>query len=393
MGCSNNPENIENTTNNQNNEKEITENTPNQTDRSEIKKLTNPLQLSKSTNLQTSIRTFKKSKTSYTRKKPKISPFTISTMKSNGINDIYLVKVNASVFLKEELIPIWFDKDTYVKFITKANWRIDRKYNFTDSRGMPSNNAMEFNYGAAIARIGSGSKFLLIPNDLTYYNKFEGPLYLRMNLPKNMDVYPEGTMEIKIFDGILMTIEEINSKIGWKEKDMSYASKKSTDLENKLTKDINSLRMNPILFYETYQKSLSSNIWTEDFLKNIKNINDNNQISSFASNNDLYIYLKEFTRSNYDAIKNNLNKRGIDKYMEKLKNLISISIKEKFGCENLVDCRKTKKIKSEEICMLYILDTEFRQNIFYSEYYSIAINILDDIIPGDIFIILVLMKD
>ena len=43
--------------------------------------------------------------------------------------------------------------------------------------------------------------------------------------------------------------------------------------------------------------------------------------------------------------------------------------------------------------MLYILDTEFRQNIFYSEYYSIAINILDDIIPGDIFIILVLMKD
>ena len=164
MGCSNNPENIENTTNNQNNEKEITENTPNQTDRSEIKKLTNPLQLSKSTNLQTSIRTFKKSKTSYTRKKPKISPFTISTIKSNGINDIYLVKVNASVFLKEELIPIWFDKDTYVKFITKANWRIDRKYNFTDSRGMPSNNAMEFNYGAAIARIGSGQKFLLIPN-------------------------------------------------------------------------------------------------------------------------------------------------------------------------------------------------------------------------------------
>ena len=48
MGCSNNPENIENTTNNQNNNKEITENTPNQTDRSEIKKLTNPLQLSKS---------------------------------------------------------------------------------------------------------------------------------------------------------------------------------------------------------------------------------------------------------------------------------------------------------------------------------------------------------
>ncbi len=59
----------------------------------------------------------------------------------------------------------------------------------------------------------------------------------------------------------------------------------------------------------------------------------------------------------------------------------------------MVDCRKTKKNKSEEICLLYVLDTNFRPNIFSNDYYSIAVNILDNIFPDEIFIILVFMKD
>ena len=43
--------------------------------------------------------------------------------------------------------------------------------------------------------------------------------------------------------------------------------------------------------------------------------------------------------------------------------------------------------------MMYILDINFRKNIFSSEYYSIAVNILEDILPDEIFIILVFMKD
>ena len=92
-------------------------------------------------------------------------------------------------------------------------------------------------------------------------------------------------------------------------------------------------------------------------------------------------------------MKTNLNKRGIDKYTEKLKKQINIYIKNNFGCDNVVDCRKTKKNKSEEICMLYVLDTNFRENIFSNEYYSIAVNILNNVIPDEIFIILVFMKD
>ena len=392
MGCSSNPENIEKT----NNQNEITEQTLTKVNKKAPKEPPNQLLTSNSTNppLNSSYDIYKKKPKIYNiNKKPQISPVSISKLSSVDKKEIYLIKVNACSFLKEELIPIWFEKDTYIKFITRAQWRIDSKYNYTDSKGMPTSRSLGFNYGAALARIGPGPKFVLPPNDFTYYNKFEGPLYLRMNLPKNIEVNPEGNMEVKVFDGTLMSFEEINSKIGWKEKNMNYSNKKSTDLENQLTTDINNLRMNPILFYENFIKNNSSTIWTEYFLKNAKFNNDNNQISPFSTNNDLYNSLKKFIKLNYVSIKSHLNKRGIDIYSEKLKGLIKVYLKDIFGCENMVDCRKTKKCKSEEICIQYVLDTNFRKNIFSSEYYSIAVNIIDNILPEEIFIILVFMKD
>ena len=200
MGCSCSQENIE-TNINQN---QITEQTLTKINKIKLEEPSNQLLTSKSTNLQnSSYNIYNKSKTYTSNKKPKVSPFSITKISSDEVKEIYLIKVNASYFLKEELIPIWFEKDIYIKFITKAKWRIDRKYNYTDSKGMPSSRSLGFNYGAAIARIGSGPKFILQPNDFTYLNKFEGPLYLRMNLPKNLDVCPEGNMEIKVFDGIL----------------------------------------------------------------------------------------------------------------------------------------------------------------------------------------------
>ena len=401
MGCSSNPENPENNTNNSNNNsnnnKNKNSNNKNHLTRQILTKIdnskpgepSNHLLESKSTNLlRSSDSVFKKSIL-----KKKISPISISKLKFNKSKDIYLIKVNACFFFKEELIPIWLEKDTYIKFITKAKWRIDRKYDFTDSRGMPSSHNAGFNYGAAVARIGSGKNFLLAPNEFTYLTLNEGPLYLRMNLPKNLELYPEGSMEIKVFDGTLMSMEEINSRLGWKEKDMNYLSKKSSELENDLTKDINDLRMNPILFYEKYMKGNSNIIWTEEFLKKMKSNNDNNQISAFSANDDLYNCLKKYIKINLQDIKINLNKRGFDKFMEKSKEKIHDYIKTTFGHECLVDCRKTKKFDSDEICMLYLLDINFRNHIFSSEYYSIAVNILEDILPDEIFIILVFMKD
>ena len=382
MGCSSSPDNIEN----KNEHNQITNNQINKANN------TNQLQASKSTNdFNSSFNIYNKSKTYLNNKDQKIPPIIISTIGSPNIKEIYLIKVNACSFLKEEMVPIWFEKETYVKFMTKARWRIDKQYNYTDSNGMPS--TQKFNYGAAIARIGSGPKFLLAPNEFTYYNKYEGPLYLRMNLPKNIEICPEGSMEVKIFDGTLMSIEEINSKIGWKEKSMSYSNKFSSELENKLTTDINNLRMNPILFYDTFFKNNKNMIWTQTFLKNAKNNNDNLQISPFSSNNDLYNSLKEYVKLNIDDIKKNINKKVIENYCQNLEEKIFIFLKNNFKCSSVVNCKRTKKNKSEEICIQYILDKNFRNNIFSSEYYSIAVNIINTGLLNEIFIILVLLKD
>ena len=181
--------------------------------------------------------------------KNKKDPYIITSIDSD-YGQITIVKLNACSFLTEYLIPIWFEKNTFIKFITTGKWRIDKSYEYTDSAGMPSSHSMNFNYGAAVARVGSGPSFLLSPNEFTYYTNFEGPLYLKMNLPKKIKVSPEGTIEVKVFDGTLMSIEEINEKIGWKEKDMNYENKNSTEIENELTVNLNNLRMNPILFYE-----------------------------------------------------------------------------------------------------------------------------------------------
>ena len=72
----------------------------------------------------------------------------------------------------------------YVKFKTEGYYRINGNSGYHSSFGLPS--SMKFNYGALIARIGSGELFALPSKDFIYFSKFEGPLYLKINFPKNI---------------------------------------------------------------------------------------------------------------------------------------------------------------------------------------------------------------
>ena len=325
--------------------------------------------------------------------KNKKDPYIITSIDSD-YGQITIVKLNACSFLTEYLIPIWFEKNTFIKFITTGKWRIDKSYEYTDSAGMPSSHSMNFNYGAAVARVGSGPSFLLSPNEFTYYTNFEGPLYLKMNLPKKIKVSPEGTIEVKVFDGTLMSIEEINEKIGWKEKDMKYENKNSTEIENELTVNLNNLRMNPILFYEKNITNNKNKIWTENFLKQMKQNNDNNGIIPFSINNNCFLFLHNYIELNYENIKKNIGKRDANKFLKELGEKISFNIKDEFACENFVNCRivKKNKIRTSDICLEYLFDKNFRKNIFIKEYNSIAINITDEFLDDSYFIILAIMK-
>ena len=305
-------------------------------------------------------KTLKSSKFKNSKKKKKGEPFTIRKIETESCDIIY-IKIYANYFRTEYLIPIWFEKNVYIKFITKGKWRIDKSYEYTDSAGMPSSHSMNFNYGAAVARVGSGPSFLLSPNEFTYYTNFEGPLYLKMNLPKKIKVSPEGTIEVKVFDGTLMSIEEINEKIGWKEKDMKYENKNSTEIENELTVNLNNLRMNPILFYEKNITNNKNKIWTENFLKQMKQNNDNNGIIPFSINNNCFLFLHNYIELNYENIKKNIGKRDTNKFLKELGEKISFNIKDEFACENFVNCRivKKNKIRTSDICLEYLFDKNF----------------------------------
>jgi hypothetical protein len=215
-----------------------------------------------------------------------------------------------------------------------------------------------------------------------------------MNLPKNINVNPEGAIEIKVFDGYLMDVGEIYERIGWKSKDMKYDNDISTEIENELTNDFNNLRMNPILFFEKIIKTGGYNkIWTEQFLKQMKNNNDNNDILPFNINNNLYIYLHNYVGLNYEYIKKNITNRDVNKFLRCLEEKICLNIKDEFFCNNATNCRISKKNTSLNVCMQYLFDIKFRKKIFNKEYNSIAIKVIEELLEDSFLIILVIMKE
>ena len=314
--------------------------------------------------------------------------FTITTMEE-GDYKIKVVNINLPKFLGEYLIPIWFEKDKYIKFKTEGNYRINDVSPYHNSNGIPS--TMKFNYGATIARIGSGEFFVLPSKEHIHFSKVEGPLYLKINFPKNMIIKPDGKLKIKIYDGELMSKEEIYEKIGWKEKNLKYEH--STSIENDLTVYLNNLRMNPVLFYESYIKDDNLNkTWGKDFLENMGTINDSEGIRPFSVNNNLYELIREFIILKYDNIKKKLTKKTSIIYMKELQELLEIYLKDKIPEDIVISCKLIKKSKVEHICTQYLYDKEFKSNIFNKDYNSIAIHIKDEFFDDFYLVILAITK-
>ena len=316
--------------------------------------------------------------------------FTIKIMEE-GNYTIKVVNINLAYFLGEYLIPIWFEKDNYIKFITEANYRINDTSQFHNSTGLQS--SMTFNYGATIARIGSGEHFVLPNKEYIYFSKDEGPLYLKIKYPNNMVIKPEGKIKIKIYDGELMTKEEIYAKIGWKEKDLKYADKSSTFVENDLTIYLNNLRMNPVLFYESYIKDDNPNkTYAKKLLNKMGENNDLNGIKPFSVNNDLYDLIKGYIQNNYDSIKKKLSKKNTIESLKELQELLNFYLKDIIGEDLIINCKRTKKSEVKHICLQYLYDKTIIENIFDPNYNSIAIHIKDDIFADFYLIILAITK-
>jgi len=328
------------------------------------------------------------------RLKPKTSkePYILKTVKNNYGN-VNSIKINAPYFLSEYLIPIWFEKETCIKFNSKGKWRIDKNYEYTDSGGMPTSNTIDFNYGALVGRIGLGSPFLIPANDSVYITKNEGPLYLKMSLPKKLDVNPEGTIEVLVYDGVAMTLEEIYKKIGWKEDNMKYAIKEPSELENNLINTFNNLRMNPVLFYEQNIRDNQNAIWTEDYLKQKynanSNYNNNSGLEPLKPNDDCFVILNSAYSNNIDL---KIAKQKINLILEEMQVYYSNIIKENLKCDNVVNCKLMKKKKPIDVCIQYLLDNKFRNNIFNNKFTSISVKFVENFYEESHLVIVAILK-
>ena len=326
--------------------------------------------------------------------KTKISkePYIFKTVKNNyGI--VNSIKINAPYFLSEYLIPIWFEKEVCIKFNSTGKWRIDKNYEYTDSGGMPTSNTIDFNYGALVGRIGLGSPFLIPANDSVYITKNEGPLYLKMNLPKKLDVSPEGTIEVLVYDGVAMPLEEIYKKIGWKQDTMKYAIKEPSELENNLINTFNNLRMNPVLFYEQNIRDNQNIIWTEDYLKQKYNVNNNSSNNSglepLKPNDDCFVILNSLYSNNIDK---KIAKLKVNLILEEMQEYYYNNIKENLKCDNVVNCKLMKKKKPIDVCIQYLLDNKFRNYIFNNKFTSISVKFIENFYEESHLVIVAVLK-
>ena len=324
-------------------------------------------------------------------KKNKRKPFQITVIEDSSYKKIKIV-FNACAFLDESVMPIWCPKDSFIKFKVKGKWRIDKLYPYTDSKGLPSNNRGGFGYGALIGRIGKGEKFV-VSDDKAVIVKEEGPLYMKQLLPKNMKIEPEGSIEVCVYDGEYMNIDEINEKIGWIENnienkdinnkneifDDNTVNKKKDNMkkefENKIRNEMNNLRMNPLIFYDQFINKNKNLTNTRKYLEKLKD----EYLGVLNLNNDYYDAICGFLELfDQNKNKNNINKNNVTDYLLELEKEVEFFLIDKFEMKTKVKCRLTQKTNAKDIIIQCFYDKKYRFYIFNKKCRDLTVNVFNN---------------
>ena len=324
-------------------------------------------------------------------KKNKRKPFQITVIEDSSYKKIKIV-FNACAFLDESVMPIWCPKDSFIKFKVKGKWRIDKLYPYTDSKGLPSNNRGGFGYGALIGRIGKGEKFV-VSDDKAVIVKEEGPLFMKQLLPKNMKIEPEGSIEVCVYDGEYMNIDEINEKIGWIENnienkdinnkneifDDNTVNKKEDNMkkefENKIRNEMNNLRMNPLIFYDQFINKNKNLTNTRKYLEKLKD----EYLGVLNLNNDYYDAICGFLELfDQNKNKNNINKNNVTDYLLELEKEVEFFLIDKFEMKTKVKCRLTQKTNAKDIIIQCFYDKKYRFYIFNKKCRDLTVNVFNN---------------
>lgn len=346
-----------------------------------------------------------KGKNNHNKNKNKLKkkPFIISDIQSSPYKKVKIL-VNACSFIEEYMMPIWCPKDVYIKFRVEGKWRIDKQYDYTDSKGMPSSHSAGFNYGALVGRIGLGKKFMVTDEGAILSEK-EGPLFLRQNLPKKMQLEPEGKLEVTVYDGEYKEIEEINSLIGWKEngtiennnngnnkksnntnkkKSNNDIEKENKELEKKLKDYFNNLRMNPSMFYEKYISFNQSLIWTKKYLDKHQSQDKIPLVENETSYNFIADY---FNSPNQKEVQKTVNKNNLAQYLLKMDEDMGYFLYDQIGMPVKVKSKITQRDIPNEIIIQFLLDKKYRPFIFDEKSQILTIKIFKNFFNNSTLVI------
>ena len=324
-----------------------------------------------------------------TKRKKKKKPFVISVIEDSSYKKIKII-INANTFRDESLMPIWCPKNSYIKFQVKGKWRIGKLFPYTDSKGLPSsNNTGGFGYGALVGRIGNGDKFV-VADDKAVMAKEGGALYLKQLLPKNMEIDPEGSLEVNVFDGEYMNYEEINKKIGWIENNTinvdennqeenngkklskkEIEEKEKTEFETKIRNEFNNLRMNPLLSYDQYISKTRNLTQTRKYLEifNDTYLQALNPVEEYYE--DIFNYFKLFAQN---SNKINIKKNNVTDYLLGLEGEMGYYLTDKFQRNVKVKCRLTKKTNPRDIIIQCFYDKKYIFFIFNKKSQDLTVN-------------------
>ena len=129
--------------------------------------------------------------------------------KLNGFDSLNVINQNIifsiSPNFNEEMFEIWIEKNEQIFFQFKENfkWGIKQK-GLVDYNGYKNEKFQNNNLGCLLMRVGYENKYNVIYDKTPYYSKFEGPLFLKMNISKNevieKNYFLDGELECEIFN-------------------------------------------------------------------------------------------------------------------------------------------------------------------------------------------------
>ena len=317
---------------------------------------------------------------------PKAKSDALDELLSSNPNFI-LLKVQANC--REQMYPIWVEKNTSIKFKVSGKWRIDPQYDYTNSIGIPTSLVQGFNNGALVGRIGS-SDYFLIKDPTVKKATVSGPLYLKMNLPK-IRVRPSGILYVKVYDAQKMNYEEINKKLGWNEVAEDNTNFSLEKMECKLVDNINNMIINPMLFFEKNVGNYTEMILTQDYMKSLDKVENKKPLkigNYIASEIDNFFRVIKQKKLNTLYSKNSLTA-----FCEKINKKLILYLGGSMTQEFKLLYKTTRDMDIMKMSLEFLYDYKERDFLFKSFYKQIAAKIIKNAFNEINLVIIVLFNE